>query len=279
MKLQYVTLTIAALGFVAPPAYCQTDADPFAVDKKIRDSERKPTRQELYDSLSKLIQVQIEWIEMDHATLTDLMLLRDPKGDSTALRMEVHELAKKGKAEILETAICLCRSGQKATTESIEEKIYPTEYEPAEIATGIEIHGNVDSKSLGQLVTPPTPTAFETRNVGTTLEIEAIIGADNKTIDLRLAPEIVIDTGVVKWQTVKDSNGVENHIQMPLFYSMRMSTGLTLRDGEFRFAGLHTPEGENGEADRKRKVMMFVKGDIVAPGEEDLPPAEKKKKK
>lgn len=276
MNLPYVIPTVAALALATLPALSQND-DPFAVDEEIRNAERKPTRAELYQALPKLIQVQVEWIRLDHETVTDLMLFRKPKGDSTDLRREVQELVNKGKAEIVETAVCLARPGQKATVESIREKIYPTEYEPAEVPNEIEIGGNVDSKALSQLVTPPTPTAFETRNVGTTLEIEPNIGADGRIIDIRFSPEIVVDTGEFIWQSGKDSLGNENTIQMPLFYSLRMSTGLTMRDGQYRFAGLLTPPGEDGEADRKRKVMMFLKCDVVAIGEEDLPPTDEKK--
>lgn len=274
MKLQNVFSAAFAGLLMSMPALGQDD-DPFGPSKK-KDPNRVPTREELYNALPKLIQVQMEWIEMDHATVTDLLFLRDLKGDSTGLRKEVQSLVKQGKAEIAETAICFARSGQKATTESVKEMIYPTEYEPAEIPNEVQINASTTAETLARLATPPTPTAFETRNVGTTLEIEPLVGADNKTIDLRFAPEIVKDQGETKWQTMKDSLGNENHISMPLFYTMRMSTGLTLQDGQYRFAGLHSPPAEDGEVDRKRKVMLFVKCDLIAIGEENLPPAVKK---
>ena len=57
---------------------------------------------------------------------------------------------------------------------------------------------------------------------------------------------------------------------MPLFYSLRTSTGLTVRDGQYRFAGLMTPKGDDGKPNLARKIMLFVKCDVVAIGEETL---------
>ena len=268
-KNAFIAAGMAAF-LVVPQASAQDD--PFAPDNK----PGPPTREELRRNLPKLIQVQIEWIQLDHSTLTDLLFLRDLKGDSTELRKEVQDLVRKEKAEILETAIVITRSGQKAVAESIKEKIYPTEYEPAEVPNDVEVTGNTTAETLAQLVTPPTPTAFETRNLGTTLEVEPVVGADDKTIDLRFAPEIVKDFGVTTYGTLKDTLGNENHITMPLFYSMRVSTGLTVRDGQYRFAGVHSPPNAEGEVERSKKIMVFAKCDLLTIGEESLPPVETK---
>ncbi len=81
-----------------------------------------------------LVQVQAEFIELSHETLTELLFLSEPANpSSTDLRKKVQELVRKKEAKIIETQIVTCRDGEKATTESIQEKIYPTEYEPPEL--------------------------------------------------------------------------------------------------------------------------------------------------
>ena len=55
--------------------------------------------------LPKLIRVQVEWIEMDHGTLTDLMREHRSDSDDGDLRDECERLVRKGDAEILETAM------------------------------------------------------------------------------------------------------------------------------------------------------------------------------
>lgn len=272
MKLSNLSMMVAGL-VAALPAVGQDEheeADPFDTDYLVRKPGRPPTPEERFGDLIKMIQVQLEWIEMDLSTASRLMFLRDPKGDSTPLRKEVQELIVKKEAELVETAIAIALPGQKAVTESVREYIYPTEYEPPELPNEVEVKGKQDAKALAQLRTPATPTAFETRRLGTTLEIEPNLGSSEKVIDLRFAPQIIKHTGESKWQTVKDGFGQENSIRMPLFYSMRMSTGIVCQDGEYRFIGLLTPPGKDGEVNRSRKLMVFVRCDVVAIGEEDL---------
>lgn len=266
MKAMIVLPTVAASLLMAPTVFGQND-DPFAPSPK---PTRPPTPEEMRQALPKLIQVQIEWIEVDHKTLTELMFERDPKGDSTPLRREVQELVRKDKAEIFETAIVLARPGQKATIESISEHIYPTEYEPPELSNEIELNKVNDKDTASQLRTPATPTAFETRNVGSTFEIEPNIGADDRVIDLRMAPELTFGVGFKSYQQMNDGLGNKNEIIMPRFYSLRTSTGLTMMDGEYRLASVHSPKADDGEVDFKRKLMLFVKCDVIAVGEEAL---------
>ena len=92
-------------------------------------------------------------------------------------------------------------------------------------------------------MTPATPTAFETRNTGVTLEIQPTIGANDYVIDLRFAPEIVEFEGFVNYgspitspstDAIGNSISVtitENRIEMPVFASRRVNTGLTIYDG------------------------------------------------
>src|SRR6478735_9289054 len=84
-----------------------------------------------FNDLPKQIRVQVEYIDMSHEQLTELMFGDKPAANDGELRKQVAQLVKDGKATIVETMLCVARSGQKATSESIEEFIYPTEYEPA----------------------------------------------------------------------------------------------------------------------------------------------------
>ncbi len=100
----------------------------------------------------KYVQVQVEFVEMSHQKLTELLFLADPpSSDSTPLRKQVVELVKEGEAEILETMMIVARSGETATTEGIREFIYPTEYEPPEIPQKVTIPGKPDELSPEKL--------------------------------------------------------------------------------------------------------------------------------
>ena len=215
---------------------------------------------------SVMIHVQVEYIGVTHEQLTELTFMRKPKADETDLRQQVQGLVKKGEAKIVETMLGVVTSGQKLTTQSVREFIYPTEYEPAELPNTVRIDGRggegVSTEDLSRLITPPTPTAFDTRNVGSTLEFEATVLTDG-TVDLRIAPEMVANTGNTSWLVMKDPMENKHEILMPVFYTNLINVRLTIQDGSYALAATLTPKGKNGEVDYEQKMMVFVKADVV----------------
>jgi len=217
----------------------------------------------------KLIRVQVEYVDLPLATVSNLLFEDDSaQSDATALRNKVQELVKKGEGKIMETLVATGRSGEKQTSESIQEMIYPTEYEPAEVPSEVDIPDKPggltpeDILALDMLVTPATPTSFETRNVGSTLEIEPALGEDAKTIDLKLAPSLVWFTGNETWGEHKSRSGNVSRIEMPVFYSIHLSTALTLIDGKPALAAVVSPKDDKGKIDFSRKLMIFVKARV-----------------
>ena len=222
-----------------------------------------------FDDLPKQIRVQVEFVELSHEQLTEMMLGAENPADDVALRKQVAQLVKDGKATVLETMVCLARSGQKATTESIEEFIYPTEYEPAELPGEIVFKDKEDAEAQKKIrrdfATGPTPTAFETRNLGATLEIEPTLSSDGKIIDLRFVPEIVYHVGNKVWAEWKGEYG-NAPVQMPTMYCLRLNTAVTLVDGRPMLVAALSPKGAGGFPDFTRKLMVFVRADVVSLG-------------
>lgn len=213
-----------------------------------------------------IIQVQVEYIELNHEDVTKLMYKRTPKIGAADLREKVQALVDAKKAKVVETLVCMTMSGQSASTASQREHIYPTEYEPAELPNQVEVDfagSKASPQDLSQLKTPATPTAFETRYVGSNLEAEPTLRANGRTIQLKLSHESVLHTGQSVWQQTKDSLGNDNKIQMPLFYSVSLKTMLACEDGSYMLVGLLSPSGEDGEVDYERKLMIFAKCDVV----------------
>lgn len=167
------------------------------------------------------------------------------------VQMIMRGLSQKKGADVMTAPSIVSRSGEKATIEIIREFIYPTEYEPPELPNNVGGNANFSDNGNGVglsggntfPVTPATPTAFETRNTGVTLEVEPTLGEDGYTIDLRFAPEIVEFEGFINYgspiqTTAQDALGnpvtitiTENRIEMPVFSTRRVNTGLTIYDG------------------------------------------------
>lgn len=155
-------------------------------------------------------------------------------------------LSQKKGTDLMTAPSITARSGQKATIEVIREFIYPTEYEPPELpqgGNGGNGNGVIGGAAAAMIATPATPTAFETKNLGVTLEIEPTIGENDFVIDLRFLPEIVEFEGFINYGSPILSPGTdifgnaissvitENRIEMPVFSKRSVNTQLTIYDG------------------------------------------------
>jgi general secretion pathway protein D len=136
--------------------------------------------------------------------------------------------------DLLSSPRITTKSGQRAVIEIIREFRYPTEFDPPQVPT--EIGGNASSAIV---VTPTTPTTFETRNTGVTLEVEPVVGADGYTIDLNLVPQVVEFEGFINYGSpILASTGTsssiltENVINQPIFSSRKITTSVSVWDGQ-----------------------------------------------
>ena len=162
----------------------------------------------------------------------------------------VRALNQQKGVDLLSAPRVTTKSGQKATVEIIQEFIYPTQFQPPQIPQTIStpvvsgLVGGASSGGSGSFpVTPTTPTAFEKRNTGVTLEVEPVIGPDNYTIDLNLQPQVVEFDGFINYgspiQTVsQNALGITttntltaNVINQPVFDTRKVSTSVSVYDG------------------------------------------------
>jgi general secretion pathway protein D len=149
--------------------------------------------------------------------------------------------------DIINVPKTVARSNQIATIRAVREFIYPTEYDPPEVPNSFGLgEGDADDDSdtdvitnSGNMfpVTPANPTAFETREVGTILEVEPVIGPDNKYVDLSLSPEVSDFLGFINYGSpiISPASNIvitENKILMPVFQTLKETTAVTVLDGQ-----------------------------------------------
>jgi len=205
------------------------------------------------------IRIYVEMIEISALEYADLMTTPTNSNNHTALRTKLLAMVNNDKAKLVLNQSLVARSGEKATVESIEEFIYPTEFEPAETIRPTKT--DTAEQVLEFPVLPPTPTAFEQRNLGYTLELEPSLADDGMTVDLRFAPEAAKFVGehvYSKWKTPSS----ETEVKMPTIYTQRINTAFTLISGQFLLAGTFSPETE-GKVDHSRKVLTFVRAEVL----------------
>lgn len=201
----------------------------------------------------KLIRVSLQFIEVPHASLTEM--LAGPGVHEKAIA-----LSKDGRGKILESCTLVCLSGQKASLETIREEIYPTEYTPPQLPCGNPSNVRLASDPP---VNPATrsPTAFDTRDTGVTFELEALAETDG-SIELRLSPEIVTRLRLETWMEHTDRWG-DGSVRMPIFQTLRAQSSITVAPGKFELVSALTPKMDPPAPAVSRKILVFVRADVL----------------
>ncbi len=170
----------------------------------------------------------------------------------------IRALNQKKGVDLLSAPRVTTKSGQRAVIEIIREFRYPTEFDPPQIPqnfgnqnggttfipTGGGLNPLVGQQQESFPVTPTTPTAFETRNTGVTLEVEPVVGPDNYTIDLNLVPQVVEFEGFINYGSPIQTTSTNalgqsitnvitpNVINQPIFSTRKVTTSVSIFDGQ-----------------------------------------------
>tara|TARA_R110000850_G_scaffold204570_12_gene330793 strand:+ start:200 stop:976 length:777 start_codon:yes stop_codon:yes gene_type:complete len=223
------------------------------VEEQIDDRIVKEAKAAAGQFLPDGLVITVEFIEVELMDFSDWMLENPIMTDATPLRREVQVWVKAGKGKIVESMTVHARSGQRAKVESVHEVIYPTEYDPPTGAATAQDGENVK-------LVPPSAVAFETRNVGTTFEVDPVVGADGDVVDLNLAPEIV-QMGE-NTQHVTTLGDVEMTVDTPHFMTSKVTTQVSVRPGDYSFLGtsrLGIPELPDAD---DPILLMFIRCDV-----------------
>ena len=196
------------------------------------------------DSIDTIINSGSTAVASDSSTRAPGILGITAVTNGMVIQMMMRGLNQNTGADVMVKPSTISRSGERSKIEIIREFIYPTEYEPPEVGQVNNNNGGGGGGGGGGNVTPATPTAFETRNVGVTLEVEPTVGPDRKFIELSLKPEMVEFEGFVNYGTPILSPTVDalgnatsititpNRILMPVFKTVRLQNStLTIQDG------------------------------------------------
>lgn len=212
----------------------------------------------------KNVMTHIEFIELPHTTMTSLLYGPNILKSGDQHRKEVEELIQKGTATIIESTLSTDRPGETSRFSSESIFIYPTEYDPAVVKPG---KVNKDGSRTEAIAVGPLPTAFEERPAGTLIELEPKVGygEDGHLISLDFEAELTSWQGRLTWSTWKDKRG-EANVAMPRFYQMSIKTSITLEHGKYQLVGILSPSNKDGQVDRTRKVMVFVRSIVRIAG-------------
>jgi hypothetical protein len=136
---------------------------------------------------------------------------------------QIQEMIAKKQATFIAWPSLVSLDGQRAVVETIVEKRYPSEFIPP-LTPSLSGLNLVDHANSG------LPESWETRNIGTTLEVAATVLDEGKRIHVDLLPQRV---GLIGWKTYKvgkkDVGLVD--IDQPEFATQKVTSSLSIRNG------------------------------------------------
>ncbi len=190
----------------------------------------------------------------------DALLFATPLGPAPALlslagvftnpqfQVVIRALSQKKGVDLVSAPKVTTKSGQRATIDIVREFRYPAEYDLPQVSS--------TQGSQYTPVVPTSPTSFDVKNVGITLEVEPTVGADNFTIELMLAPRVVEFEGFINYGSPINASvagvlgvtggtspvaiigptativATPNIINRPVFSTRSVETEVTVYDGQ-----------------------------------------------
>jgi len=170
----------------------------------------------------------------------------------------IRGLKQRGGADVLSAPSVVTKPNNRARIEITRQVRFPTSFAPPQIpnniGTGITLSTGDDGTQQAATsvpVTPANPENFQVTDVGISLEVQPSIADDARTITLELSPEIVEFDGFINFGSPILSNGAiitENRIELPVFSNRKISSNLTIYDGNtVALGGLITEEVQTVE--------------------------------
>jgi hypothetical protein len=227
------------------------------------------------------LSVRYEVFSLDLATAAALQ--RENPGDAT-LYLRLVAMVEKKEAIQESMHVIRCVQGQKSMSENTAELIYATEYEPPELpnTVGVSIEPpksptatdnpatlpdttkleNAPSLSVfNGIQTPATPTAYQTRNTGITIEMEASVDPDTGKVQLISSFDNVRHVGVTEQGTGLSKT------TMPEFEVQKLMGSATVTPGKpFLLGTMNRPPVSKVDADSANRIWFaFVTVDSVKP--------------
>lgn len=151
---------------------------------------------------------------------------------------KLQQMIEHGDATLIANLSLRGDAGKRMVAEEVQEIRYPTEFAPPYLPDAVPKEHAAEVLKNWPVVSI-TPTAFETRNVGTTLELETNVSADGKWLALQAVPQHVrllhmakIDAGILPSRQ-------HLSVEQPYFSVLKDTLTMHLRAGQRVLVGLH----------------------------------------
>ena len=194
-------------------------------------------------------------------------VIREIAGNTRGLtnhETQWEELMSTDEVELLETIWLEARSGQRARATSGRDYIFPVGF-TRENATAPE-DGEEENEDGATSIEP----VFEAEFVGTTWELDPVLGADEWTIDINFSVHYDYALPVHEpLPSIEGENAVRLEGPSTRFHRAKLATQTVFRSGSIRMMGYWTPAGTEEFADGDLMQAAFLKLQVVRLDDEE----------
>jgi hypothetical protein len=189
------------------------------------------------------IRVEVQIVTLPQAKA--IALVRDFKdpAKSTGAYAQLQEMLEKDTATLLGWPILTTKDGNRAVCEANDEFRFPTEFDSGGIGfyfdrdgIGMEPEKGRLPKKIKGVDVRVTPTTFETRNLGVSLEVEPSLAVGGK-ISLDVLGVRHVRLKSIKKITVETEKHAKVIIEQPDFEDFHVTTNLNVSPGEHMLIG------------------------------------------
>jgi hypothetical protein len=174
----------------------------------------------------KTVAFTVHTLEAPAAFLRDLTRQTLATADDAAMFAAVEAAVANGEARFIDSAFLETKSGTRATHHAAREHFYLDNF-------GTDDKGHPD-------------LTFETRLVGSLLEIEPTIGADSRTVELTFSHELHPAAPVLRHDHFRDPAS-QQPFEMPVtdFHVHKTTTSISVSKGGTKLISLNEPTGRD----------------------------------
>jgi len=174
--------------------------------------------------------------------------LHDPKKIDAAVEQLLAAVERK-EAMLTGCPSAITAEGCRAVAESIVEKRYATEFagviypespSPAANAPNAPAPASISAAATQKAINDAAlPTAFETRNLGPTLEIEPRVSPKGDIIYLNLVAQRVELLNFDSFDAARTAEGKVVQIEQPRFFTSKATENIALQTGHRQLIAVH----------------------------------------
>ena len=211
-------------------------------DPYTREAGEKASNQAAPAPDSNIV-LDLQFIEV---ALEDVMEAERENLADGELRDFVAEKIKAGTARIANSLAIVARSGQRTKLVSNLELYVPSERELLPFDTS----------------GPDYPKSMRTRPVGMVFEVDPVLGADRKSLDLNYSIQLSRHLGETKGARVPNERLTETDVMTPSFWEQNVVSQSLFAVGEYHLVTkFEADRNEGGE--KKEMLLVFLRSDLV----------------